>query len=238
MSKTVWRAGVAWWLGATVLAAQATTIYDPASNSKPNAQGWITQGFGFADGIAGGSYAFATTGNPIFQAGSARTSPFALDTQAGFRLEFRLRVLSEAHAPDNQRAGFSFIVTGNDPKHALELAFWDNRVWAYDYQAGFVPGPGKDLDTKVWRHYALVVGQQQYSFSADGVALFSGAMQDYTTQGAPYAAANFLFFGDDTTRAGASVELGAIQLAAVPEPAHAGLLLLGLAALGWRLRRR
>lgn len=237
MSKAMFRGVGALWLGVTALAAQAITIYDPALNSKPSTQGWSTQGFGFADSIGGGVYGFSTTGSLLSQAGSARTAPFVLDTQAGFRLDFSLRVVSEVHNPDNQRAGFSFIVTGKDPKNALELAFWDNRVWAYDYKDGFVPGPGKDLDTKVRRNYALVVGQQQYSFSADGATLFSGALQDYTAQVVPYATANFLFFGDNTTRASASVELGAIQLAAVPEPAQAGLLLLGLAALGWRLRR-
>jgi hypothetical protein len=68
----------------------------------------------------------------------------------------------------------------------------------------------------------------------------SGSLVDYTGQGLPYTTPNFVFFGDDTSRASANAYLGPLVLAStVPEPARAWLWLPGLLLLaGWLGARR
>jgi hypothetical protein len=53
-----------------------------------------------------------------------------------------------------------------------------------------------------------------------------------------YEIPNFLFFGDDTGSASASISLKAVTLSAVPLPATAWLLALGLLGLLQRARRK
>ena len=57
-------------------------------------------------------------------------------------------------------------------------------------------------------------------------------MRDYSSFGLPYSIKNFIFFGDDTMSALASVDLTAISISAVPEPGTAAVMLAGLALLG------
>ena len=49
---------------------------------------------------------------------------------------------------------------------------------------------------------------------------------------------NFLFFGDDTSRGAASIELGPVVLIAVPELPRLPMMLLGLGALALMFKRR
>ncbi len=57
-------------------------------------------------------------------------------------------------------------------------------------------------------------------------------MRDYSSFGSPYTIKNFIFFGDDTMSALASVNLAAISISPVPEPGTAAVMLAGLALLG------
>lgn len=224
--------------------ASAVTLYDPASG-LPAAQGWasLVQGAAGTQSVSAGRYLLDTTGvGASTTHGNGRVSGTTLDTVAGFTLAWSLRVAAENHSSAN-RAGFSMVVIGSDPTHSLELAFWDSSVWAYHYDAAdadrFVHGTGALLDTgSSFRDYLLTVQGNSYSLASGSTVLFSGALENYTAQGLPYTVPNFLFFGDNTSRAASSVEVGSIVLTPIPEPASAVLMALGLGAVAVRARRR
>jgi hypothetical protein len=227
---------------ATVLAARATaaTLYDASLGSKPSSQGWtpLVLGTPGSETVAGGLYNLDTTGPGVVYDGNYLVSAMPLDTAAGFQLSFNLAVLSETHT-DATRSGFSVVVVGNDPTHEIELAFWGDHVWTYDYTGGaFVHGADVALDTSVLRNYSLSVSGQQYTLSADGTLLLSGSLKDYTAAGLVYTTPNFIFFGDDSSRGTSSTQVGLITLSLVPEPAAAWLWLSGLTALALPGRRR
>jgi hypothetical protein len=225
-------------LGGACRAASALVLYEPALGTPPSAQGWtVTGAGGYTQASSGGVWRLDTSVvTPLAQAGAARTAPFALDTQAGFTLDFALRVEGESHSTPN-RAGWSLIVTGSDPRQAIELAFWTDRVFAYTYDATsadrFVHGTEALVDTRsAARDWRLAVAGGQFSLSAGGTTLLGGALVDYTASGLPaYTTANALFLGDDTSRAQSVSELGRVVLTPVPEPATAVLTALGLAAV-------
>ena len=73
---------------------------------------------------------------------------------------------------------------------------------------------------------------------AGAATLITGALKDYTGQGSPYTLPYFLFFGDDTSRGTASIELGPIVLSAAPELPRLPMMLLGLGALALMFKRR
>ena len=235
MCAMISAAGLAAVLAAPGGVAQAGTLYDPALNTLPSAQGWTTAGFGvYSQSVAAGAYHFDTLPGNSTMAGSALVGVPALDTAAGFTLDFNLKVLSESHTRD-ERAGFSLIVTGLDPTHAIEIAFWTDHVWGYT--ASFQHGVDAAFATTVNTDYSLVVHAQTYTLLANGASLLSGVLVDYGAQGAPYTTPGLLFFGDDTTSGKAAVELGSINVTAVPEPTTTALLGGGLLALVlWRRR--
>jgi hypothetical protein len=226
-------------LGLAVLLAapaSAVTLYDAAQGSKPADQGWtpLVLGTPGSDSVAAGLYTLDTTVASATYHGHYRISALPLDTAAGFELSFSLAVQAEAHT-DATRSGYSVVMVGNDPTHEIELAFWSDYVWSYDYVGGaFVHGSDAALDTSVLRHYTLAVAGQQYTLSADGTLLLSGALKDYTPAGLVYTTPNFIFFGDDSSRGGSVTQLGQVTLLPVPEPAAAWLWLVGLAALARR----
>ncbi len=224
---------------------QALTVYDPALGTLPSAQGWLYLCLptGCSGSVTGGVLALDTLGRGTgTQAGLSR-SDLALDTEAGYQLGFRLRIDSESHNNDN-RAGFSLIAIGSQASQALEIGFWQDQVWVYDYTGGaFVKGAAATLDTTVWRDYSLQVHNGRYTLRADGQALLGGSLVDYSGFGLPYNLRNFLYLGDDTSSAGASVALGAVSLgpasvSPVPEPATLALMLGGLALVAAVARRR
>ena len=232
-------------------AAATTTLYDPAAGTLPTAQGWtvLSAGAAATQSVNGFAYSLDTTGAGVGIYGNGRLSPVPLDTAAGFDIRFTLRVASESHTSTN-RAGFTFLMLGSDPTKALELAFWADEVWSQDYVPGnpdrFVHGAGAAVDTTINRVYELSVRDQQFTLKSGPAViivgpplttLFTGSLRNYTAEGAPYTTPNFLFFGDNSTRGAASVQIGQMTITPVPEPAAAALLLAGLAVLGWRVAR-
>ncbi len=220
-------------------AVQAVTVYEPA-NGLPGTQGWSLLSLGSA-GTANASAGLLTldsSATGVDTWGFARFSPVGLDALLGYRVDFNLRVLQESHANAN-RGGFSLLLVGSQPSQSVEIAFWTDRLFAYEYVNGaFVQGAGSLLDAQsAQRSYQVQVVGGQYTVSSNGQALFGGALQNYTPQGLPYTLPSFVFFGDNTSSASARVELGALAISPVPEPASGALMLAGLGLLGWVLRR-
>ena len=225
------------------LAASALVLFDPAVG-MPAAQGWVplidaTPG---AAGLLADRYTLDTRGAGVSLHGHARIAPVPLDPAGGYIVDFRARIVAETHASDN-RAGFSMLFVGSNTAQSIEIGFWNGEVWAYDYVVGssdrFVKGPSTAWNTGIaLSDYRLRVQDGAFSLWSGGSLLIGGPLQDYTAQGAPYTVSNFVFFGDNTSRGSASVEVGTISLLPIPEPGPAALLALGLAAVGWRCRQR
>jgi hypothetical protein len=235
-------------LALVATAPSAAVLYDAGLGSLPSDQGWTYGALGSASqSVEGGLYVLDTTGASSTQAGSFQVlSPGILDTGSSFDLGIRLQVLAEDHA-SGDRAGFSLLMVGDDPTDAIELAFWTDQVWTYRYDSmdGFRKSAGEaSLDTtSVPRDYLLKVRAGAYTLEADEIVLFGGQLQDYTPAATfgptmVYAMPNLLFFGDDTTSAGARVAITSLTLTAVPLPGAALLLAPALAVLGLTARPR
>jgi hypothetical protein len=235
----------------TAVGASAATLYDGALASLPSAQGWsyltdpLPPPFGAGvlatRSLAGGGAVLDTTPRQSDSAGyfslaGDRPALPVLDRTAGFTLGFSLQIQDENHAVSN-RAGFSVLVVTDDLK-ALELAFWENQVWAYaDGATGglFAHGETGFLDTTVAAiDYTLDIQGNGYHLAANGTPLLSGTLRDYTAFSGfpdPYETPNLIFMGDDTSSAAARSLLTRVSLSPLPIPAPP-VLALFLAGLG------
>jgi len=165
-----------------------------------------------------------------------------LDRTAGFIVRFTVRVNSETHS-SNDRSGFSVIALSNDPTpRGIELAFWTNEIWAQN--AGFTHGESSGAfdTTGGLIDYQLLVLGSTYQLSANNSPILTGSLRDYTAfsggppfnSGFPYNQQNFLFFGDNTSSARASIALAQIavdEIQSVPEPAAWALAWIGFVGL-------
>lgn len=159
----------------------------------------------------------------------------------GIRLTFEVKVASETHSSDD-RAGFSVIALAEDAR-GIELGFWEDRVWAQS-DADFRRAETALIDTQATeRRYVLELLGDRYRLSVDDALVLDGPVRDYSAAGLPYVIGSFVFFGDNTTRAAAEIEIGRLGLATgiaadtwtVPLPAPA-LPLIAAAALAPALR--
>lgn len=242
-------------LGLLVLSAEPTrgeiVLFDGSTNTRPDQQGWFyltnpTVGSSATATAGGGVTTLDTTAvigdqagyfSRITGLGSHPLMP-TLDRASGYTVRLDARLVSEAHASDD-RAGFSLIVLGEDLR-GVELGFWTNEVWAQADSPLFTHAEGAAFNTTVATRYDLSVLGDSYTLFAGGSPLLTGALRDYSAFGPPYTTRSFLFVGDDTSSAGARVELARIgvTLAAIPEPGSAVLLGIGvLGALGLAARR-
>ncbi len=235
------------WQGMLLLAcyAMASTagwadvlLFDDSTSQRPSEQPWlafaangvasqtIVPGTGVrltsSIGVSAGYSNRGITGtlkNPAFP---------VLNRQQGFSLNFELKVNSENHSNTN-RAGFSTIVLTSDAR-GIELGFWEQEVWAQSDSPLFTHAEGAAFNNTVaevdWR---LSVFGNAYSLYGNNSLVLNGALRDYSSFGFPYTQTNFLFLGDNTSSAGADVTLGAISLAAVPEPSF--MVFSGLVAM-------
>ncbi|WP_420628737.1 Calx-beta domain-containing protein [Candidatus Leptofilum sp.] len=145
----------------------------------------------------------------------------ALDRDAGYQLRFDMRLISEDHSGNNNRAGFNVILLSEDV-YGVEMAFWENEIWVQE-------GNGADLftqaegtlfnTTNTLTNYALTVISNTYLLAANGMPLLSGNLRQYTDWEPPsmilpdpYEQPNQLFLGDDTSSAGAEVWLGDVAI--------------------------
>jgi Ca2+-binding RTX toxin-like protein len=145
-----------------------------------------------------------------------------LNRSVGFSLDFRLRVISETHLATN-RAGFSVSLLDQGPTpQGIELGFWTNSIFSQGGGATPFQAVGQRLEgvnTTVATSYSLRILDQTYYLLANNRLLLSGAVQAYNLAALdprlpynPYTTPNFLFLGDNTASASASVELGTTSL--------------------------
>jgi hypothetical protein len=238
-------------LSANSVFADVIVLYDDTQGNLPADQPWLIYGSdsifsgGSASQVANASGVNLTTDNAV-SAGYSNTIPIintfknpafpTLDRSRGFELSFELQVLNEAHV-SNDRAGFSVILLADDAR-GIELGFWEDEIWAQNDTPLFTKGEGVGFDTTQSEvRYDLQIIGNQYSLSANGSQLFSSLLRDYSAFGGPpYTLGNYLFLGDNTSSASASVNLGRVTMRAVPEPGTVGLLLILTAVVwtGWR----
>ena len=241
--------------------AALITLYDDGINSLPGDQPWvgyfalgglanqavIAQGTQLTtDAAAGAGYSNHTPlSNPLSQQTVNSSFP-VLERNVGFSLSFQLQIFDESHVSDD-RAGFSVIALGDDGR-GIELGFWEDRVFAQTDTPMFTHGEEVVFDTTAAEvSYVLTVQQNDYSLAADTQTILSGTLRDYSTfmgtpLGVPYTLDNYLFMGDNTSRAAADVAIGTVilntSLTAVPEPSTFAASTLAVASCVIRRRRR
>ena len=157
-----------------------------------------------------------TTGEVGDQAGySARDFPI-LDRQEGFSAFLSSQITEEVHINQN-RAGFSLLVLSDDLL-GIELAFWANEIWAQRGGEGkmFTHGEGVVYDTTVaLGTYELRILDDSYTLLVGEEVILSGPLRDYSSFTGfpnPYITPNFIFMGDNTTSAGAVVDIAYMAL--------------------------
>jgi hypothetical protein len=236
-------------LGALIVSsasAQTTVLYNPALGTTPTAQGWIPfAAVGGTSTTNSTETTLDTTSSVSDRAGysnytllgSLVNSSFpVLNPAVGFTLNFNMQVDS-ATDTDTTRAGFNVILLGSDAK-GIEIGFWGNDVWSQ--ALGFTSHAADDAFTTTggFHQYALTILNGNYSLTADGTQILSGATQSYETSAIPYGLGNYVFLGDDNVTDSGAEEIKTVSIS-VPEP-MSSMLGLGLAAaaLGKRSKRR
>jgi hypothetical protein len=144
-----------------------------------------------------------------------------LNRAAGFQLTFDLRVISENHGSNNDRAGFSLILLSED-LYGIEMAFWHDEIWVQEGNGAqlFTHAEGVAYDTiAALTTYKLTIFNDSYLLTANDALLLSGSLRQYTDWTPPfgvlvdpYEQPNQLFLGDDTSSAGAEVWLGDVRI--------------------------
>jgi hypothetical protein len=234
---------VGWATAVRATPAETETIifYDGSLGTPPTEQGLLYASLftGPTETLVDGGFVFNTLILPLgqlHQAGYAADPADipTLDRTAGYTVTLALRVLDESHS-SNDRAGFSLLVlsddaAGTEPVKGLELAFWENEIWAQNdaTQGGyFTHGEGVAFNTTTAVvTYDLHIITDTYRLSADGLPILNGPIRDYTGfEGTldPYETPNILGFGDNTTSAGASVQVNYLAVtrpASPPEPEY------------------
>ena len=222
----------------------AQTLYDADLGTLPEAQGWsyAALGVGIIKTLSGNSVLLDTSSQSGNQAGWSRIAAPPLDRSRGFTLLFTAQLNTEAHL-NNNRAGFSVIVLGSDT-NGIELAFWTNTIFAQDGPPNLFVHAEDVAFTTVGHFvdYALTMVGSNYVLRANGTPILSGLVRDYTSFSGPinpYRSPNFMFFGDDTTSAGGSVNVSHLALVRPPllEMSAPGVVSwLGISNLSYRVQ--
>jgi hypothetical protein len=181
-------------------------LYDGTLGTTPDQQGFsfLSPGTSATQQYANGATVLDSTADITAQAGYFNLETYSLDRLLGFKAQMNIQILEEEHAnPD--RAGFSIIVLSDDLL-GLELAFWENEIWAQEGGSTpdlFTHAEGVTFDTTAdLVSYELAVLDDGYTLSADGVPILTGPLRDYTAfEGFPdvYETPGLFFLGDDTS---------------------------------------
>ena len=199
--------------------AKAQTLYNAGLGTLPEAQGWFFGDFGTVTEILTNNSVLLDTSATIqTQAGWSEISGADLNRTNGFTLLFDVLLNSETHASTN-RAGFSVIVLGDD-KRGIELGFWTNTVFAQSDSPLFTQAENASFSTTgSFVNYSLTLLATNYILQANGAPILSGPVRNYTAFTGtpdPYNTPDYIFFGDDTTSAGASVNVRSVTLILPP----------------------
>lgn len=231
-------------------------LYDGTTAQSPTSAGWtlitdplfgaqVTETPGAVGVTLDSTVAISDKGGYF---SNAISSPaIVLDRDVGFTLRWRALVSAETHLT-NDRAGFNVLVVCSDLM-ALELAHWENEVWAQDGPPNtFTHAEGATVNTTSLREYELIVQGDTYALNVDGGEVLTGNLRDYSSFDPglpinPYTTPNMIFLGDDTGSASASVRIDYISLDAptpllYDDPAGDSELMLGLNAGGDTLEIR
>jgi len=213
-------------------APQATTLlYDSSLGNTLDQQNFSYQAIGLfpqASQTYSAPVTVLNTANQLSDYAGYTVTQAAMPTLSrtvGFQLSLDLRIISENHNGNNDRAGFSFILLSED-LYGVEIAFWDDEIWVQEGNGAqlFTHAEGVAYDTTTaLTNYKLTVISNSYQLTANDVTLLSGSLRQYTdwtpptipgigTLPDPYEQPNQLFLGDDTSSAGAEVWLGNVTI--------------------------
>jgi len=200
--------------------AKAQTLYDASLGTLPQSQGWLFGALGtYTDVVTNNSVLLDTSATTSTEAGWTEGSPPDLNRANGFTLLFTAQLNAETHTSTN-RAGFSIIVLSDDT-NGIELGFWTNTVFAQSDSPLFTQAENASFTTTgSFVNYALTMLSTNYILRANGTPILSGRVRNYTAFNGfpnPYRTPNFIFFGDDTTSASASVNVRLLTLVLPPK---------------------
>jgi hypothetical protein len=231
-------------------------LYDASLGTLPENQPWL---FYAQDAGGGGAISKAlvaggtglTTDNAN-RAGWSNTIPIlntfknpafpSLSPSQGFELSWSMQILAENHASQD-RAGTSVILLGSD-NHGIELGFWSGEIWAQTSSPLFTHGESVVFNTSsAMVNYRLLISGSNYLLYGNNSQILSGQTRSYAAFGsAPYTLNNYFFIGDNTTSAGASMQMQSIRIITpVPEPAQIvmgalSVVIIGLIALKQKIK--
>ncbi len=213
---------------------QTTVLYDGSLGGTPDNQGFTYAAFAASatQSYAAGVTTLNTMPTIDDQAGYFGQDLPPLDQQEGYSVQFSIQIAEEFHEV-RSRAGFSMTVLSSDLQ-GIELGFWTNQIWAQEggVDSLFRRAEKVDFDTTAaLTAYELHIAGGTYTLTADGSEILSGPLRDYTAfEGLldPYETPNLLFFGDNTSRGQARVDIATIAIqtaaAAMSTPAPTATL--------------
>jgi hypothetical protein len=196
----------------STIKTDTVVLYDGGLGTTPDQQGFTYLAFGTlaSQQFANGATILDTTADGSEQAGYFIRETQKLDRALGYKVRFTIQVEEENHA-NPHRAGFSMIILSDDLL-GLELAFWENEIWAQEGGSGsdlFTHAEGVNFDTTAeWVAYELSILDEAYTLSANDVPILTGSLRDYRAfEGFPdvYETPGLFFLGDDTSSAAAKL---------------------------------
>jgi|GEM_PF-6304721 len=114
---------------------------------------------------------------------------------------------------ERNRGGFAVIATSEDLS-GIELQFQHDQIVSLDDSSTTFPiGEQVAFDLSQWTTFGLHLTSDGYRFVVGEEVLLAGGLRDYSNVapsppfGFPYQTPSFVFFGDNTGRAGAITEL-------------------------------
>ncbi len=233
-----------------------TTLYNGALGTLPQAQGSLA----FGNLVPGGAAPTPVPGGVTLNTRSPAT-PFvgyagyssytatgsianvnfpSLNRTTGYSISFNVAVNQENTVSDN-RAGFNLIAISNDLQ-GIEIGFNSNGVFAQQDNPLFTRGESVAFNTAQATNYTLRVQGTGYTLSANGTPILAGALRNYTAFNpltsqpplpfSPYTQPNFLFLGDNTDQADASITLSSVAVNRIPNiPTNDSFSTPGIATL-------
>lgn len=202
--------------------ALAGVLYDASLGTAPDAQGWFVSAVApMQSAVMDGRFILdSRSGGHATRGGMFAQMPGTVRAAEGFAVRFDLQLIAESHATPH-RAGVSIIALDSDQR-GLELAFWEDRIWAQADSPLFTHA--EEVEVSPWGRtvaFELTFFDGRYSLNSEGTTLLSGPMRDYTAfNGFPdvYEIPGFLYFGDDTTSAAGAFSVGRVAVTPLEPP--------------------